>query len=226
MLNPIAPPDCIEFLSLVSEEKRGLLLTGSQPVRFAAASIPYRSDQADYAVIIQQGLVRIYIAPATGRQATVHYVHPGELLTWGIIWHPAIGVNVQAVTDTEATRLDVDHLRKLSNADPQVSLAFLTYVIGLEANAVRIIAVRTLGDITARLAFDLLDRACTRQVDSGHLEMRVTQQDLADSIGSVREVVARAMRRLRTDGILESSRSSIRVLDVRRLEDIVARAIV
>ena len=45
-----------------------------------------------------------------------------------------------------------------------------------------------------------------------------TQQDLANAIGSVREVVARAIEELRSDGLIERTKAGIRVLDPHRLE--------
>ena len=226
MEHPPSPPDCFEFLSLVAEAKRGQLQAGSSRARFRAAGVVHRPDQGDFACVVNRGLVRIYVAPATGRQATVHFVHRGELLSWGVVLHPSIKVHIQAVTDTDATRLDVDRLRRLSRVDPEVSLALLTHAAALEANSVRIISVRTLGGVRERLAFDLLDRACANQLKSTQLVIRTTQEELADSIGSVREVVARVMRGLRATGLIETSRGLIQVRDVKRLEDIVARAVV
>jgi CRP/FNR family transcriptional regulator len=44
-----------------------------------------------------------------------------------------------------------------------------------------------------------------------HLD--VTHQSLADAIGSVREVVARAVRELRTEGVIASNGDGVTVLD-------------
>jgi CRP-like cAMP-binding protein len=83
------------------------------------------------------------------------------------------------------------------------------------------IAVRSLGDIRQRLAYDLLERACRSQVEVGRLEVQATHTDLANSIGSAREVVGRALRRLREERIIEMSPGVVRVLDPQRLAGIV-----
>ena len=49
------------------------------------------------------------------------------------------------------------------------------------------------------------------------LPCRPTEQ-LADSIGSVREVVARSLRELRDKQIVATGQNLVRVLDVERLE--------
>jgi DNA-binding transcriptional regulator LsrR (DeoR family) len=83
------------------------------------------------------------------------------------------------------------------------------------------IAVRSLGNLPERLAFDLLERASRFQLAAGKLEARATQEALAASIGSSREVVSRALKTLRDAGIVETSPGMTRVLDPVRLAEIV-----
>ena len=45
----------------------------------------------------------------------------------------------------------------------------------------------------------------------------ITQQQLADAVGSVREVVARTLRELRVDGLISVGRARITILDPKRL---------
>lgn len=49
------------------------------------------------------------------------------------------------------------------------------------------------------------------------LVARVTQSDLADAVGSVREVVVRVLRELRDDGLIETGRDGIVIVDSERL---------
>ncbi len=88
-------------------------------------------------------------------------------------------------------------------------------------DAYRLIAVRSLGNIRERVAYDLLDRAAQSQLVVGRLEVIATQADLADSIGSSREVMSRALRDMRAEGIVETAPGLIRVLDPERLAAIV-----
>jgi CRP/FNR family transcriptional regulator len=218
-----ANSDCVDFLSLLEEPKRRRVLAGSRHLTFPAGATAYAPDAPDYAAVIDHGLVRVYVGDGGGRQATAFYRHRGELLTVGLVRRPAINVYVQAVTDADLTTLDVKLLRTIIDRDLEVSQALLMNFSSLLAHATRIIAVRSLGDITVRLAFDLLDRACANQLLSGKLVVRASQQQMADSIGSVREVVARSLRKLRDDGIIATAPNLVRVQDIERLEEIATR---
>jgi CRP/FNR family transcriptional regulator len=212
--------DCIDFLGLMTAPKRSQVLAGSTPITYSAGSVAYMPGQPDYASVIASGLARVYVASASGREATVYYFHRGELLGKGIVPRSPVRVHVQAVTETEVTSLDVSLLRDLAARDIEISTALLTNYAALLAHAARIIAVRSFGDITERLAFDLLDRACRTQLISGRLVVRASQQQLADSIGSVREVVARSLRKMKDEGLVATAANLVRVLDVERLEEI------
>jgi CRP-like cAMP-binding protein len=78
-----------------------------------------------------------------------------------------------------------------------------------------------LGNIRERVAYDLLDRACQSQLVVGRLECQATHSDLANSIGSSREVVSRALRDLRGAGIVETAPGLVRVVQPTRLAAIV-----
>jgi CRP-like cAMP-binding protein len=71
------------------------------------------------------------------------------------------------------------------------------------------------------VAYDLLDRACQCQLVRAKLEVRATHADLADSIGSSREVVSRTLRDFRAAGIVETAPGMVRVIQPQRLSAIV-----
>jgi CRP/FNR family cyclic AMP-dependent transcriptional regulator len=223
-VSAVESDDSVDFLGLLSEPKRRAVLAGSRAVRYEAGTEEYVPELPDFAVVVQKGLFRIYVGGAGERQATAYYIHAGQLMAKGVVTHPPSNTHIHAVTDGVATSLDVELLRSLVHEDVEVCVALLVHYHSLLAHSTRIIAVRSLGDVTERLAFDLLDRACANQLKSGRLVVRASQQQLADSIGSVREVVARSLRKLRDDRIVTTGPNLVRVLDVERLEGIAMQA--
>jgi CRP/FNR family transcriptional regulator len=64
----------------------------------------------------------------------------------------------------------------------------------------------------------VLDLAGERQRGAGRFAP-VSQQELADAVGTVREVVARALRELRDAGLVETTRGGVLVVDPAGLHD-------
>jgi CRP/FNR family transcriptional regulator len=65
----------------------------------------------------------------------------------------------------------------------------------------------------------LLDLASSQQGPRGPLVAHASQQELADAVGSVREVVARVLRELRLAGLVATLPDGVRILDPTGLHD-------
>ena len=70
-----------------------------------------------------------------------------------------------------------------------------------------------------RVAAALLDLASAQQRPRDRLVAQVSQQELADAVGSVREVVARALRDFRLAGLVATGPDSVVIIDPIRLHD-------
>jgi len=213
--------DEVDFLSLLSEANRRRLLENSTKTEYRAGAIAYDPEGPPRAFLLDRGLARAYVSTPDGRQATCTFFHSSELIGGTtIVSHPP-RILVQVIVKSSLISLDLPKLRKLVATESQVTGAVAVHLAALVRNAFRVIAVRSLGDIRERLAYDLLDRACRSQLEVGRLEARATHTDLADSIGSAREVVGRTLSRLREEGIVESAPGLVRVVDPLRLAGIV-----
>jgi CRP/FNR family transcriptional regulator len=72
-----------------------------------------------------------------------------------------------------------------------------------------------------RLAFHRIDRRIAEflveRIDAGFHSVAMTHQQIADEIGSVREMATRALGQMAEHGLVELSRAGVRIVDVDRL---------
>ncbi len=221
MSAPVLAREEVDFLALLSEANRRRLLEGSTKAVFPAGSIAFHPEAPPTAYLLERGLARGYSSVPDGRQATVTFFHAHDLVGGITLISHAPRIYVQAVVDSTMATLDVEIARELAMTETEVTIAIATHLAARIRNAFQLIAVRSLGNIRERVAYDLLDRACRFQLESGRLEARATHSDLADSIGSSREVVSRALRDLRVAKIVETAPGMVRVIDPIRLAAIV-----
>jgi CRP-like cAMP-binding protein len=213
----------VDVLSLLSTAKQRLVLEGSKRVTHRAGTVVFRPGPPARAFVLETGLARVFISARDGREATVAFVHPGNLvgarnLIRGIRVEddpPLTGV--QAVVDSTFTLLDIEVVRRLAVTDIDVITAFATHLAERVHYDLVVVAVRTLGTVSERLAFDLLDRASRVPPADGRLEAKATHEDLAYSIGSSREVVGRNLKNLRSAGIVETTPGKTWIVDPGRL---------
>jgi len=126
-------------------------------------------------------------------------------------------VSAQAVTNCTVLTLDTHQVMQM--ARDHVSLAFAiaqeTSVRLMETY--REVVIREEGSVRQRLARQLLNFA--GQVDpSDPLLLPMSHEEIADAVGSAREVVSRHLARFQADEMLALERGRIRIVDPVRLD--------
>jgi CRP/FNR family cyclic AMP-dependent transcriptional regulator len=183
-------------------------------------AVPQRQgDEGPAPGLMLSGLLRAFHTTADGRQLTARYARRGSLLAIATIYMKRTGMlGQQALTPCRILRFRCDTALQLAARDPQVSYLFA------EENARRLFEAldeltgNVFGTMRQRVVRHLLDLAASdRTGDETRLVARLSQQALADAIGSVREVVVRLLRELREEELISTSRDEIELLQPDRL---------
>jgi CRP/FNR family transcriptional regulator len=184
----------------------------------AAGSVVYREGESARLGLVVEGLVRVYLTSPDGRQITVRYARPGGVLGIATTVIGPVDVGVQVLTPTSLLVLNVDRVRRLGQSDAAFAWALADELGQRLTGVLAAFAGSAFGSVRQRIARHLLDLAAEQQLGPT-LVARVTHQELADAVGTVREVVARTLRDLRDLGLIETRRDGIVVLDPAQLHD-------
>src|ERR1700687_2139440 len=212
----------VDFLSLLSPSNRRRILEGPARTVYPPGTIAVRPDGPRSVFVIERGLARLFWSVPDGRQATIAFLHPKELVCAATVAGHPLCTFVQVITESTLTRLDPEPLHQLAATEIEVAAAISKHLSMRLRTAHRLVAARSLGRIRERVASDPLDRASQSQLVVGRLEVNATQADLADSIGSSREVSSRALTSLRAKGIVETAPGVVRILAPTALASIVS----
>src|SRR5258708_39608733 len=66
--------------TLLDSEKQQRVLEGSSRADYRAGAIAFRAGPPARAFLVEKGLARVFMSARDGREATVAFVHPGNLL--------------------------------------------------------------------------------------------------------------------------------------------------
>ena len=202
------------FLAQLPAPVLDRLLEGAVLEAVPAGTTTYRAGGEPRPSLIVGGLFRSYFSGPDGRQVTVRYAREGDVLGVVATHGGPAPLYVQALTDSQRLLMDSATLRDLAKNDADVSWAMLGELTNTVYSLWHEIAATAFATVPQRVARHLLEIAAREQeAEGGSLIAHVSQQELADLAGSVREVVARALRELRDDGIVRVSRSGIEVVD-------------
>jgi len=207
------------FLGGLPRELVEDLLAGGQRTDYPAGSTIYREGSAPRAELVIRGLLRVFMSSPEGRQVTVRYAREADVLGIAVIIGGPANVRVQTISDSSLFRIDVRRLVDAARGDGRIAWALAEELNRRLYDTLQQTAVNAFGSVRQRVAAHLLDLASAQQHPQDRLVARVTQQELADAVGSVREVVARALRALRVAGVVATGPDSVLILDPARLHD-------
>jgi CRP/FNR family transcriptional regulator len=177
----------------------------------------YRAGSDPHTALVVRGLFRVYLSSPQGRQVTVRYARPGDVLGIAVLVGGPANTGVQTLEPSSVLHIGARTLAAAARADPRVSWAIAQELNRRLYAVLEQTAVNAFGSVRQRVAAHLLDLASDQQRPQGRLVAKVSQQALADASGSVREVVARALRELRNAGIVATTGDHIEILNPARL---------
>jgi CRP/FNR family transcriptional regulator len=202
------------FLAQLPAPALERLLAGASLEQVPTGTTTYRAGGEPRPSLIVDGLFRSYFSGPDGRQVTVRYARQGDVLGVVAAHGGPAPLHVQALTESQRLLLDSDTLRDLARHDPDVAWVMLGELTNTVYSLWHEIGATAFASVPQRVARHLLEIAAREQeAEGGSLVAHVSQQELADLAGSVREVVARSLRELRDEGIVRVSRSGIELVD-------------
>jgi CRP/FNR family cyclic AMP-dependent transcriptional regulator len=180
---------------------------------FSAGITVYTEADTERFGVMLRGLLRVHMHTSDGREVTVRYVRRGGLLGGPALVGGPAPVFVQALTDAAVYFMDVARVKRLAREDAAVAWVLAEESVHRLYDVLEELAGNTFASVRQRVVRHLLDLAASRPADRGRLAAHVSQQDLANSVGSVREVVARVLHELRAASLIRTSPGRVEILD-------------
>jgi CRP/FNR family cyclic AMP-dependent transcriptional regulator len=123
----------------------------------------YRPGSPPQAALVVGGLIRVYLTSRGGRQVTVRYARPGDVLGIAVLIGGPVGTGVQAVEPSSLFRIGGRMLTAAARRDPRVCWAIAEELNRRLYEVPEQTAVNAFGSVRQRVAAHLLDLASTGQ---------------------------------------------------------------
>ena len=166
--------------------------------------------------LIERGVIKITRFAKDGREHILHLLHRGD--TFNDVASLDGGPNpASAIAHTDAVvwRIRRADLHRLAESHPDLAWALIESLARRARYLIGLVEDLSMRNVRSRLAHLLLAQAQAAETDE--VPRLLTQEEMAGRLGTVREVVGRALRGLAADGIIEFDRHRIVILDPERL---------
>ncbi len=156
--------------------------------------------------VVIEGAIRAYRESGEGREQVIHVERAGATIGEVPMFdNGSFPSTAAAEEDSVVLFIDKRDVRRLCLEHPQIALAALEILAGRLRRAAALIEALSLREVDQRLARFLLSEARLHGKPGGGgitIELALTNQQIAARIGTVREVVSRALSRLQQDDLI------------------------
>lgn len=198
------------FLSALPRSAANRLLMDGVRINVPAGALVYRDSERPRVFVVVRGLLRVFVSSADGRQVTVRYVRGGDVAGLALVVGGPGPMSIEAMTGALVLALRVDQLRCLLATDAGVARVCAEELVRQLYQVLGDLSQQAFLSVRERLALQLLNLAAPGI--GANLLVRASHEELAEAIGSIREVVTRNLHALRDDGLIGLSPDGIVLL--------------
>jgi CRP/FNR family cyclic AMP-dependent transcriptional regulator len=166
-----------------------------------------------------KGLVKLFSTSTEGREFIVRVAYGGDSINdEGIFDQESNVFSAATMSPVVLYGLRYEDLTTILAAHPAVSSSIAEVLAVRQRYFSRLAVELVFNSATSRLAHLLLDRE--KMIRAGEKDQKITQQDMASMIGTVREIVGRSLRELEEMGAIRLDHNRIIIRDSQKLREL------
>ena len=168
-------------------------------------------DEGDSLFIVLSGRVKVYASNDAGREVVIDFHGPGEYLGEMSLDGAPRSASVVTVEPSTCAVVSRAQFREFILAHPDFALHLIGKLIQRARLATENMKSLALSDVYGRLV-RLLNSLAVEEGDRRVVPEKLTQQDIAERVGSSRDMISRLMKDLAAGGYLAVEDRTITIL--------------
>jgi CRP-like cAMP-binding protein len=170
---------------------------------------------AQFLYLVAGGVVRVFLTSADGREQVLQLARPGDSFNDVAAFDGFSNVaSAAAMSQVFLYSIGKEDLQRIMDRYPSIRKSAITILAEQIRRLVSLVTDLSFKRVTARLARLLLE-----QSKGAETSPYLTQQQMATMIGTVREMIGRALKDLELAGAIRMERHRIVVVDIKSLEE-------
>lgn len=195
----VAAPPPLRPRDAVLREVAALGVTQKFPARTV---LIHEGDVSSAMFIILAGKVKVHASNDNGKEVTLDTLGPGEYVGELALDGGRRDASVTTVEPTTCAVVDTIRLRELIATHPDFAMHLIQGLIGRVRSLSQSVKSLALDDVYHRVV-DLLQQLAEPADATRVVREKLTQQQIADRVGSSREMVSRIVKELTIGGYIE-----------------------
>lgn len=210
----------IKHLNDLSEEAINAIIELASPRHFDAGQVIYlEGEPAEFVYILERGWVKATRMTHEGREQGLHFLRPVEIFGDNAVFtrttYPATTTALEA---TDVWVIPSEEMLRLIKRFPDFALAIISILSERIVKYIELVEDLSLRSVDERLASTLLRNA---ELIEGELVVQrrawTTLDEMAVRLGTVRDVLSRALKTLELEGFIKVDKQKIVITDGKAL---------
>lgn len=209
--------EILPFWDDISEDDKDYICQNSFAVTYKKGTNIHNGNECSGVIFVQSGSLRLYMLSDEGKEITLYRLHKGDMCMLSascVLQSITFDVMLDCEENSECYVISGPAFAAVSQRNPGVKIFALETAVSRFSDVMWVMQQILFMSLDKRLAIFLLDETARTGSDS----ITLTHEQIAKYIGSAREVVSRMLKYFANEGIVESSRKGIKILDKKRLQ--------
>jgi CRP-like cAMP-binding protein len=178
----------------------------------------FQGDRAEYLYILLTGQAKLMQSNPSGQQVNLRTLHPWQMFgALGAVRAEAIyPATAQALEDSSALAIESGFLHKMLETSPKISFDLMTlmtsYIQEMQARY-RELATERVEQRVANALIRLAGQSGIKSMKEAGIELSLSRQDIAEMTGTTLYTVSRLLSEWERQGIIETGRERISIIN-------------
>lgn len=169
---------------------------------------------------IRSGSVKTFTATEDGQEQVTGFHLPGELVGLDAISSDTHNCSARALETTSVCEIPYDQLEELSSHVPSLQrqlLRVMSKEILQDEHMMMLLGRKAADERLAAMLVSISNRFKQRGFSAHEFNLSMSRNDIGNYLGLAVETVSRLFTRFQEEGLLETERKHVRILDLERL---------
>lgn len=209
------------FWGSLTETQKDLLCNNTRALGYKKGTTIHDGTECSGVFLVRSGCLRVYIMSDEGKDITLYRLHKGDMCMLAascVLQAVTFDVFVNAEEDCECYIVSGPAFADICEQCNDAKIFSLETAVTRFSDVMWVMQQILFMSADKRLAIFLYDEAARIGSD----QINLTHEQIARYMGSAREVVSRLLKYFVNEGIIESSRKGIKIIDKKRLRALTA----
>ncbi len=209
----------LPFWTKLTDTEKHTLCTTSSVVGYKKGTNIHNASECTGMILVQKGCLRAYMLSETGKEITLYRIYEGDMCVMTAscaLTSITFDVFVDAEEDSDCYLIGGSAFASVCTNNPYAKIFALEMAASRFSDVMWVMQQILFMSFDKRLAIFILDEIAKTGSDT----INLTHEQIAKYMGSAREVVSRMLKYFSTEGIVESSRKGVKVIDKKKLREL------